>query len=847
MKNRYNTAKTAGLVFLVIVGLFIVIQAASSLYPFGEKSDLLWDEEIQYVDYFAFYRDVLLGKASIAYSFSKSLGGSLVALFGYYLGCPLNLLVVFFSNEQLPAFLFGLTAAKLGLAGVTACVFLRRRFPEITLLMTAMLSVAYGLMQYSMLQLSNIMFLDGVILLPLLLLAVYEFVSRDKKLWLFLAVLFSIAINWYTGYMTGLFSVIYYFYERILKIQKISPGELKDFVRDTLRCGLVMVFGLLGSCAVFYPVFRGLQKGKKAFDPSIFYFDTYGSFSDVFRGFAVGNIAPTVSLYCGLLFLGFFAYYFFAKKVCIREKIMSLVVTVFLFASCWIMPLDHIWSGLRSAESYRFRYSFLMAFFVLYLAAKGVREYEKKKNGRGVGAAFAGCLLMFTVFQIWSPYEEKNFFVTIGFTGAYLLIFLFIGKFRKMKGALPVLLGAELALNGIFTFAANYGGNQSIQVYLDYTKGNLEQTEAVKSLEDANFYRMDSLEKRNNVGDGISAYLNEPMAYDYQGMAHYSSTYDTDISRLIFDLGYSTLTDLSVYQEAILTSDSLLGIKYLMSAKDVTGYGKVEEIPEYNGKSVYYNPYALGLGIAADEKIQEDIVTADPFEFQNILFSNLLGREVEIYKPAQYQMSIADNFLTLQIDAGDGEDILYGYVDSWIQELKLYVDGAYRCNYATWLSYKVFSAGYGETAHTVVLENYTGTDQEVFPYFYYLDMDVFEDVIQELKSREMSTEIFEDGYVKGQYHSDQDGYLLLTIPYDDGWDAYVNGKQVEITDGANALSVIPVKEGENEIELKYSVPGWKTGIGLSAVGILLFAGICQLERHGKRKRENEKDKRIVGR
>ena len=278
----------------------------------------------------------------------------------------------------------------------------------------------------------------------------------------------------------------------------------------------------------------------------------------------------------------------------------------------------------------------------------------------------------------------------------------------------------------------------------------------------------------------------------------------------------------------------------------MTGYGKVEEIPEYNRKSVYYNPYALDLGMAADEKIQEDIDTADPFEFQNILFSNLLGREVEIYKPAQYQMSIADNFLTLQIETGDKDDILYGYVDSWIQDLKLYVDGAYRCNYATWLSYKVFSAGYGETAHTVVLENYTGTDQEVFPYFYYLDMDVFEDVIQELKSKEMSTEIFEDGYVKGQYDSDQDGYLLLTIPYDDGWKAYVNGQQVEITDGANALSVIPVSEGENQIELKYSVPGWKTGVALSAVGILLFVGICQLERHGKRKRENEKDKRIVG-
>ena len=137
------------------------------------------------------------------------------------------------------------------------------------------------------------------------------------------------------------------------------------------------------------------------------------------------------------------------------------------------------------------------------------------------------------------------------------------------------MLGAELALNGIFTFTVNYGGNPSIQVYQNYTKGNLEQTEAVKSLEGANFYRMDSLEKRNNGGDGISAYLNEPMAYDYPGMAHYSSTYDTDISRLIFDLGYSTLTNLSVYQEAILPSDSLLGIKYLLTTQDVTGYGKV--------------------------------------------------------------------------------------------------------------------------------------------------------------------------------------------------------------------------------------------------------------------------------
>ena len=37
MKKRYSTAKTAGLVFLIIIGLFIVIQAVSGTVSFWRK------------------------------------------------------------------------------------------------------------------------------------------------------------------------------------------------------------------------------------------------------------------------------------------------------------------------------------------------------------------------------------------------------------------------------------------------------------------------------------------------------------------------------------------------------------------------------------------------------------------------------------------------------------------------------------------------------------------------------------------------------------------------------------------------------------------------------------------
>ena len=127
--------------------------------------------------------------------------------------------------------------------------------------MRTLISLSYALMQYNMLQSSNIMWLDGVILLPLLLLAVYRFVSGNRKRWLFLTVLFSIAINWYTGYMTGLFAVCYFLYERILKIDKPDPKERKRFIKDTILCGGIMLAGVLGSCFIFYPVVVGLQKG----------------------------------------------------------------------------------------------------------------------------------------------------------------------------------------------------------------------------------------------------------------------------------------------------------------------------------------------------------------------------------------------------------------------------------------------------------------------------------------------------------------------------------------------------------------------------------------------------------
>ena len=103
--------------------LLIIVFAVRGIFPFGDKSLLLWDMRIQYVGFFGWLSNVFHGDASLFYSSAKGLGGSMVGLFAYYLSSPLNILAVFFDSSQAPELISWLTLIKIPLAGLTAYIF----------------------------------------------------------------------------------------------------------------------------------------------------------------------------------------------------------------------------------------------------------------------------------------------------------------------------------------------------------------------------------------------------------------------------------------------------------------------------------------------------------------------------------------------------------------------------------------------------------------------------------------------------------------------------------------------------------------------------------------------------
>ena len=116
-QNRHLCIYSFTLTLLMLLILFWHYGYA----PFGDNSMASHDAGIQYLDFYSYFKDILSGKNSITYTFTKTLGGNAIGIFSYYLASPFMLLSVFFKKSQLHTFFDVLVMLKLSLASFTFC------------------------------------------------------------------------------------------------------------------------------------------------------------------------------------------------------------------------------------------------------------------------------------------------------------------------------------------------------------------------------------------------------------------------------------------------------------------------------------------------------------------------------------------------------------------------------------------------------------------------------------------------------------------------------------------------------------------------------------------------------
>jgi uncharacterized membrane protein YfhO len=132
---------------------------------------------------------------------------------------------------------------------------------------------------------------------------------------------------------------------------------------------------------------------------------------------------------------------------------------------------------------------------------------------------------------------------------------------------------------------------------------------------------------------------------------------------------------------------------------------------------------------------------------------------------------------------------------------------------------------------------YFSTESET--YFFYPKYDVQFEAIEKLKSAAINIEEYSNTKIKGTINLPEGQELILTtIPYDEGWNCYVDGKKVDGVRALGSLLAIESTAGEHEIELRYMPKLYVIGFVISGVGIASFVAIVAYT-VVKNKREKE--------
>ncbi|MBP5208160.1 MAG: YfhO family protein [Clostridia bacterium] len=649
--------------FFLPLCIMWVIFMIKGVYPITEKSVLVLDLNGQYVYFFEAMRDIFQGNGSPFYTWFRSLGGEFSGIYAYYVASPFALLSVFFPENGITEFLLWSTLLKVGASGLTFGIYLHNSRPSKPI-NVVIFSTCYALTSYAVVQAHNTMWIDSLIYLPLICLGIENIVRRGRASMYCLTLALCFISNFYIGWMTAIFSTLYFFY------YYLSKYPFKDFEKFFYAFYKWLIYSIVAAMiasVILLPTYFSLQFGKNTFQNPSYAFEARFDFIKLFTQM-LPNSYDTVRpnglpfIYCGLICLTLLPVYFISKNVKGREKIMSGIILAMMVLSFTGSTIDLFWHGLQKPNWLNYRYSYMFCFLVIVFAYEAFRCLDAKLYRAVLGCGGVIGVLIVIVqalpdadFTIKRASDKEFTFIQTFYTIWFSIIMLGIllavlwaaaHKKRGATGAVLAVVCLELMLNGIYdVFRLHedvyYSTRESYVTFMERWSGI---TRSVQE-SDSSLYRMEKIKHRK---------VNDNMTLRIRGISNSTSTLNASSIRLLFKMGYASKSHWSRYVGGNVVNDSLIGIKYVLdqdkdklppeyelylSEMDPTKlYEDVsdeEYDPDKNMLYAYINNYALPVMFGVSSDIQDYDIESEfsAPDVLNSMISAMLGREVQIYEP----------------------------------------------------------------------------------------------------------------------------------------------------------------------------------------------------------------------
>lgn len=831
VKNRYYI-----MAFIIPLLILTAAYIALGVYPFGERQVQIIDSYHQYAPFFSeFYRKLWNGE-SLFYSFNGGLGMNFWAIVAYYLASPLNILLLLFPRGLLLEGFTFLLMLKIALASTTFSYYISKRFKtyNITIVYFALFYALCGwVLGYNW----NIMWLDCLFLLPLIILGLERLVKQGKGLLYGITLALCIMSNYYIAIMICIFLVLYFF---VLFFEQKKKNIRLFFRRGFLFAGYSLLAGI-SSAVLLLPTLAALAVSNSADSKFPTEIEFYHSFTELlsqqFAFVKPTDLSGSPNLYFGVMTLLLVVLYIFRKGIPLYVRIMKLVLLAFLLFSTNFRILDYIWHGFHFPNSLPARFTFIYAFLALSMAYEVVLVLRQYKYWQYfVSLVFVEGLVLWCWLDSSVDQEIYTYIITDILAFLYILwMYLYKGGVSRKKffrGALMVLLVIEAAGNSIYGLCENGSINRTS--YNQYLNSSKELKEITDEKEAGNFYRMelDSFSARNNN-----------MWLDLPGVSLFASTMGADINDLMGQVGYFQATNKYSYVGATPLTDSILGIKYLVSTDKTDHIRTFNYVCSSDQQHLYENPYALSLGFMVDdsyenwnhnvsrpEYVLNDFVQkttgTDRFMFMDEEITGLVGEGCEITDQGDGQYSYTkenqgdEASVKLSFDINDGVSRYIYYQAANCDSLKVSRNDSVE----TYSDTRGHMVELGDSGH-VELEFVTDKDHSsgtIKIYMFSYNEEVFQQFYNDVSQHQWEIEEWTQTSIKGNITASEDGIMFTSIPYDSGWTVKVDGEKVEAQSIDGSLMYIHLSAGEHYVEMTYIPSGFVPGFILSAISCLIF-------------------------
>jgi uncharacterized membrane protein YfhO len=552
------------------------------------------------------------------------MGTNFTSLFAYYLASPSNWFVALFPQKYTIEIMNAFIILKIAGSSLSLTYYLTKHNNNKHVI-AAIFGMFYGMSGFIAAYSWNIMWLDCVILVPLIMLGLERLVNENRCIFYCITLGLCIFTNYYIAIMVCLSVVIYYVVLMIAYNGIKSPMQyVKKFINF---CVYSLLAGGLGACLLlpeFYTFSLSASSDTTFPDKLISYFSILSMLTRQLINIPVHlGLDHLPNIYCGVAVFVLLPLYIMCSKVNAREKIGKCVILLIFLTAFNLNIPNYIWHGMHFPNSLPCRQSFIYIFFLLAMCYEAVINLKNSTNKQLGASLWIAIGLLLIMEELFINSETEYSFKSIYISGIFILIYgllMFIHNNARLK--IPVVLMLAFSVSIIECTlnmdATGIGTTSRTSYLLDYDA--VKTVTKTVSDNDTSFYRMDKLFGARSKNDGAW--------HNYRTVSTFSSTCNAGMSKLYNLIGMENSTNAYGCNGLTAVTDSLFSVKYTISNRLLVESDIRNYYTGSDGEFVYKNNYTLPIGYAINSSTAYDLVMAknnNGIENQNLLIQSLTG------------------------------------------------------------------------------------------------------------------------------------------------------------------------------------------------------------------------------